>query len=99
MKISQSIKPISYLKSHAEEMIRTLNVTRGVYILTENDEAKAVLQDIKTYEEIEEAITFLKIMALSEESIRQGKSRPMREAFADIRKKIKELQKSENKDA
>jgi prevent-host-death family protein len=92
MKPSESIKPISYLKAHAAEVIREINETPGTYIITQNGEAKAILQDIKSYESTQESLTMLKILALGEASLKQGKYKPLKTAFADIRRKIKAQQ-------
>lgn len=89
MKMSETIKPISYLKSHAAEIIREFGENEKTYIITQNGEAKAVLQDIKSYEELQNTLTLLKILALSSENLRKGKYKSARKAFADIRLKIK----------
>jgi PHD/YefM family antitoxin component YafN of YafNO toxin-antitoxin module len=57
-------------------------------IITQNGEAKAVLQDIKEYEEMKETLALLKILALGEESVRKGEVKPADEVFAEIEKKI-----------
>lgn len=88
MKTSEAIKPISYLKAHAAEVIREIDETPGTYIITQNGEAKAVLQDIKSYESTQESLALLKILALSAASFKQGKYQPLRAAFANIRKKM-----------
>lgn len=90
MKMSETIKPISYLKANAAEIIRNFNKQEGIYIITQNGEAKAVLQDIRSYEAMQSTLALLKILALSSESLHQGKVEPIRTAFADIRKKVKE---------
>jgi prevent-host-death family protein len=93
MKASESIKPISYLKAHAAEIIGEINETPATYIITQNGEAKAVLQDIKSYEATQETLTMLKILAIGEASLKQGRHKPLKAVFADLRKKIKEQQK------
>jgi len=86
MKPSESIKPISYLKTHASEIVRNLSETQQTYVITQNGEAKAVLQDIHTYEETQDTLALLKILALSS----KGESKPLEETFADLRKQIDE---------
>ena len=61
---SNTIKPISYLKAHAAEIIREIISEHKTVIITQNGEAKAVLQDIKVYEELQESLTLLKILAM-----------------------------------
>lgn len=64
MKLSKQIKPISFFKSHAAEIIRTLHESGEPYVITQNGEAKAVIQDIESYEKDQETMALLKILAL-----------------------------------
>lgn len=91
MKPSESIKPISYLKAHASEMIRDVNENHKTLIITQNGEAKVVIQDIKSYENMRETHALLKILALSSNNIRQGRIKKAETAFVDIEKKIKDI--------
>ena len=90
MLLRESVKPISYVKSHAADIIRELAETRTPIIITQNGEAKAVLQDIASYEEIQESLALLKILALSRRDLEAGRIKPAEQAFADIREKIKQ---------
>ena len=90
MKYSENIKPISFLKSHASEIIRNLSKSKKTIIITQNGEAKAVVQDIKLYEENLESMALLKILAQSNESIKKGKLKPVKKAFSDLDSRIKE---------
>jgi len=90
MELSESVKPISYLKSHAAEAIRSVSGERGAMVITQHGEAKAVLQDIVSYEQTQESLALLKILAQSAVSVREGRSRPVRRAFANVRKRIAE---------
>ena len=89
MKPSNQVKPISKLKSEAPEVIRQLAKARTPIIITVNGETKAVLQDIASYEEMQESLALLKILALSRKSIEAGKGRPLRAAFARVRRRLK----------
>jgi len=73
MRLSNQIKPISYLKAHAAEIIRHLGKKGESLIITQNGEAKAVIQDIKMYEQTQETMALLKILALGNRQIEQGK--------------------------
>lgn len=84
-KLSERIKPISYLKAHAPEVIQQLAEHQQPVIITVNGEAKAVLQDIDSYEEMQEAIALMKIIAMGEKEVREGKVMPLEEAFRRIR--------------
>ena len=90
MKSSESIKPISYLKAHASEIIREVSNSHKTFIITQNGEAKAVLQDIKEHEKTEETMALLKILVLTNKSLEEGKVKKADKAFRDIRKRIKE---------
>ena len=89
MKLSDQVKPISYLKAHAPEVIRNLAEGRDPVIITLNGEAKAVLQDIASYEQTQETLALLKILALGNRTVDDGKIRPRGEAFEAIRKRLK----------
>jgi len=88
MKLSESVKPISYVKAHASEIIRGIASEGKTLIITQNGEAKAVLQDIREYEQIQESLALLKILAQSSKSLDKGRIKPAGQAFKDIREKI-----------
>ena len=88
MKYSTRIKPISYLKANAAEIVRTLAEDRSALIITQNGEAKAVMQDVATYEQTQETMALLKILALGTRQIEEGKVVPAREAIRALRSKI-----------
>ncbi|WP_166836889.1 type II toxin-antitoxin system Phd/YefM family antitoxin [Rheinheimera pleomorphica] len=85
MKLSQQIKPISYLKAHAAEIVRNLAVQEEPLVITQNGEAKAVLQDIASYEQTQETLALLKILALGSQQIEQGKVQPLADVISNIR--------------
>jgi prevent-host-death family protein len=76
MKLSSQIKPISYLKAHAAEIVRNLGEQREPLIITQNGEAKVVMQDIESYEQTQETMALLKILALGTRQIEEGKVQP-----------------------
>lgn len=88
MLLQQSVKPISYVKAHAADIIRDVAETRTPIVITQNGEAKAVLQDIASYEETQETLALLKILALSQRDIDAGRVKPVDQALADIRERI-----------
>ena len=69
MSLSSQIKPISYLKAHASEIVRNIGKQQEPLIITQNGEAKAVVQDIKSYEQTQEAMALLKTQARSDKCI------------------------------
>ncbi len=84
MKLSTQVKPISYLKSHAAEVVREISETREPMLITQNGEAKLVVMDVRSYEEHEETLALLKILALGNREIEQGQFRSAAEVFADL---------------
>jgi len=76
MKLSHQIKPISYLKAHAAEIVRELGEQREPLVITQNGEAKVVIQDIESYEQGQETTALLKVLALGNRQIEEGKVTP-----------------------
>ena len=89
MNYSKSVKPISYLKAHAAEMIRDIGETHEAVIITQNGEAKAVLQSVQDYQQLQESLALLKMIHQSRKSIAEGRSAPAREVFRKLRKNAK----------
>ncbi|MDP2752633.1 MAG: type II toxin-antitoxin system Phd/YefM family antitoxin [Rhodocyclaceae bacterium] len=87
MKLSSQIKPISYLKAHAAEIVRTLGEQRQPLVITQNGEAKVVVQDIASYEQTQEAMALLKILALGNRQIEEGKVQPAAEVIKRLRER------------
>ena len=87
MKLSSQIRPISYLKAHAAEIVRTLGDRREPLIITQNGEAKVVIQDIDSYEETQETVALLKILALGSRQIEAGRVQPAADVVARLRQR------------
>ena len=92
MKYSQAIKPISYLKAHASELIRNISSNQETLIITQNGEAKAVVQDIRVYEQTQDSLALLKILAQSSINLDKGNFKTATKSFSDLKKRIKENQ-------
>jgi len=88
MRYSEAIKPISYVKAHAAEVIRDIVESKNAMIITQNGEAKVVMQDVKEYEKLQESLALLKILALSNKDINEGKTKTIEDAFSSIKTKI-----------
>jgi len=84
MKYSTQVKPISYLKSHAAEIVSTLSQTRQPLLITQNGEAKLVIMDVKSYEAQEETFALLKLLALGKREMEQKKFRDVEDVFTEI---------------
>ena len=86
MKLSTQVKPISYLKSHAAEIVRTIVKNREPMLITQNGEAKLVVLDVKSYEEYEETLALMKVLAFGHQQIEAQQFRNADEVFVDIEK-------------
>ena len=93
MKLSESVKPISYIKTHASEVVREIVENHGTMVITLNGEAKVVLQDIREYEKTQESLAMLKILAQSRKNLEEGKIKSAKESFHSLREKIEEFNK------
>ena len=89
MKLSGRVKPISYLKAHSADVLRGLDETREPLIITLNGEAKAVLQDLASYEQTQETLALLKMLALVDRSIEDGRVVAAGDAFARLRQRVR----------
>ncbi|MEO7240624.1 MAG: type II toxin-antitoxin system Phd/YefM family antitoxin [Sphingomicrobium sp.] len=79
------IKPISYFKANAADILRDLEAVREPIIITQNGEAKAVVQDIYSYEETQQTLAMLKLIAIGRREIDEGKTRPAGKVIGKIR--------------
>lgn len=84
MKFSVQVKPLSYLKSHALEIIKEITENREPMLITQNGEAKMVVMDVKSYEEREETLAMLKLLALGNREIESGKFRDVEAVFSEL---------------
>jgi prevent-host-death family protein len=85
MRYSTQIKPISYLKANAAEVLLELAEHRKPLVITQNGEAKAVLQDVASYEETQETLALLKTLALGNQQVARGKVNPVGEVVKRLR--------------
>ena len=87
MKLSDRIRPISYLKAHAAEIVRTLGDRVEPLVITQNGEAKAILQDIDSFEKTQETMALLKMLALGNRQIDAGRVTQAADAIARLRER------------
>ena len=85
MRYSTQVKPISYLKANAAEVLLHLSDQRQPLVITQNGEAKAVLQDIASYEDAQETLALLKILALGNQELEAGQVTPVADVVARLR--------------
>ena len=87
MKLSTQVRPITYLKANAAEVIRDLAEHRKTLVITQNGEAKAVMQDVASYEQTQETLALLKILALGNRQIEHGKVVAAADVISKLRRK------------
>ena len=90
MNISTDIKPVTYLKAKAADLLKQINETHRPVIITQNGEPRAVLQDPKSYENMRNAIGLLKLISQGEGDIRNGRIKSQKDVFKDIEISLKE---------
>ncbi|WP_349606764.1 MULTISPECIES: type II toxin-antitoxin system Phd/YefM family antitoxin [Cupriavidus] len=90
MKFSTQVKPISYLKSHAAEIVKDISESGEPMLITQNGEAKLVVMDVRSYEQQEETLALLKLLAMGARDIDRGHFRDVEEVFADLDKEDRE---------
>lgn len=89
MNITNEIKPVTYLKSRAADLLKQINETHRPVIITQNGEPKAVLQDPESYENMRNAIGILKLISQGEEDLKSGSVKSQEAVFADLEAKLK----------
>lgn len=88
MQYSAQVKPITHLKAHAAEILLQLSERREPMVITQNGEAKAVLQDVVSYEETQETLALLKLLAIGNREAEEGHASPLSEAGKRLRSGI-----------
>lgn len=84
MKLSESVKPITYFKAHAAEVLDTLDQDGNAMVITQNGEAKAVVMGIREYERLKDGIALMQLLAQSERGIREGRGKTLDEGFEEL---------------
>ena len=90
MNISTDIKPVTYLKAKAADLLKQINETHRPVIITQNGEPRAVLQDPESYENMRNAIGILKLISQGEGDIRNGRIKSQEDVFKDIEISLRE---------
>ncbi len=89
MQLVNDIKPVTYLKSRAADVLKHINETHRPMIITQNGEAKAVIQDPKSYEDMKNAISILKLLSFAEEDIKNGNLHNEEDVFSSVEELLK----------
>ena len=94
--VQECIKPISYVKTNAADMMNFVNDKKEPLIITQNGESRAVLIDVESYQEMKNAFNLLKIIQFSEMDVRARRTKPAKEVFSNLRRKYN-LEKWKNR--
>lgn len=90
MKLQQDIRPITYLKTRAADLIRQVNETRRHVVITHNGNARAVLLDPESYQQMRDSISLLALIARGEDDVRDRKTEEQGALFARIRRQLED---------
>ena len=88
MKLTEDIKPVTYMKTRAAELLRTLGETRRPVVITQNGEPKGVLLDVASYQELRDGVLLLKLAAQGEADVRAGRTVGQSQVFGDLRGRL-----------
>lgn len=84
MRLSTNVKPISYLKSHTAEIVKEITETREPLLITQNGVSSIIVQDVASYEQTQQTLALLKIIAIGRKQIEQGQVKTMSEVFSEL---------------
>jgi prevent-host-death family protein len=84
MRLADHVKPISYLKSDAAQIVKDLTASGEPLLITQNGEAKLVVQDVQSFEDTQQTLALLKVIALGHKDIEQGKFKEAGEFLAEL---------------
>jgi len=93
MNISSDIKPVSFLKSHAADILKQINDTHRPIVITQNGEPRGVLQDPESFDNMRKAIGLLKLISQGEEDIKKGNTKPQDRVFKNLEKLLAKKEK------
>ena len=88
MNTKQDIRPISFVKANAADMLDQVNETHRPIIITQNGEARAVLMDTESYDSMQNAIGILKLISMGEKDVKNGKFTEQKSFFSAIENKV-----------
>lgn len=88
MRLSEDIRPISYMKASAADLLDQVNATRRPVVITQSGQARAILEDLETYEQTRAAMGILKLLAQGEEDVRAGRFHKQADVFTRLEKRL-----------
>ena len=88
MRIEHDIRPVTYMKTKAAELLRSVSESRRSVVITQSGEPKGVLMDFATYQELREATLLLRLVAQGEADVRDGRTVPQEKVFKALRGRL-----------
>ena len=88
MRIEHDVKPVTYMKTRAAELLRSVDESRRPVVITQSGEPKGVLMDFASYQELRKATLLLRLLAQGEADVRGGRSEPQEKVFKSLRKRL-----------
>jgi len=86
--LKEDVKPISYIKTNAAEVMNYINENKNPIIITQHGEARGVFLDIESYQDMINALSLMKLLQFSEKAIHEGKVYDHDQVFSELRKKL-----------
>lgn len=88
MRIEHDVKPVTYMKTKAAELLRSVNESRRPVVITQSGEPKGVLMDVSSYQELRQATLLLRLLAQGEADVRDGSTMPQDQVFKEVRGRL-----------
>jgi len=86
LNLKEDIRPISYIKSNAADVMNYINDRKNPIVITQNGEARAVLMDIESYQTMQSAFSLLSIFKIAEDEYHSGMKESLNDVVAGIEK-------------
>jgi prevent-host-death family protein len=91
MRLSESVKPLTWVKANAAQMLKHIEETGEPVVVTKNGEAKAIILDIREHEKNLDTMAMLRMLADSAADLKTGRYRGADEVFSGARKKLRAM--------
>jgi prevent-host-death family protein len=88
MRIEHDVKPVTYMKTRAADLLRSVGESRRPVVITQSGEPKGVLMDIESYQELRQATLLLRLLAQGEADVREGRTVPQDKVFKALRGRL-----------
>lgn len=90
MKLATDVKPITYMKNRAAELVKEVCVNHRTIAITQHGEPKMVIMNVNAYDELQDQLSMLKLLAMGQADVRAGRTVPQKEVFRRMRERLKE---------